>query len=143
MKRRKKKNAIILVLLVIFVNITLTACAGKEIEKSNVSYKYNKRLESVVIENNLDDSIYVDFDVLLLDENKEIIYKESYNQKYIGNKEKISVNLEDIIPDYISYDKVKNMDAKIITVYEFSNVKLALLLFIIFVVTIIGAIMAS
>lgn len=143
MKRRKKKNAIILVLLVMLVNITLTGCVGKEIEKSNVSYKYNKRIESVVIENNFDDSIYVDFDVMLLDKNKEIIYKENYTESYINEKKEIYVNLEDIIPDYISYDKVKSMDAEIITVYAFSNLKVALVTVMIFAIILITIVIGN
>jgi len=41
------------------------------------------------------------------------------------------------------YDKVKSMDAKIITVYAFSNAKLGALVLIIIVIIVIGTIMNS
>ncbi len=137
MKRRK--NKINIVVLLVLVNIILTACAGKEIEKSSVSYTYNKRIESVTIKNKIDSNVYVDYEVMLLDKDNKILYVEEYNKASLGENSEESINMEDIKPDYIEYERIDKMDVKIDKVYEISILK-TIILAIIVVFGIIGAI---
>ena len=121
MKRRK--NKINIIVLLVLVNIILTACAGKEIEKSSVSYTYNKRLESVTIKNKIDSDVYVDYEVMLLDKENKILYVEEYSKSSLDENSEESINMEDIKPDYIEYERIDKMDVKIDKVYELSILK--------------------
>lgn len=116
---RKNRNKIIILLVSIFVMLSLTSCKGDEIEnKDVVSCSYQKRIEAVEVKNDTEESIYVDFNVILLDKDKEVLYKEEDCSEFLESEESHSVNLEDIKPEYISYDKVDSMDVEITGLYK-------------------------
>lgn len=110
-----KKRKMSIVFLVMFVVTFLVGCKGDVLSKHKVTYEYDKRIEEVKIVNNDSKDVYVDFKVKLLDANKEIIYMETYTEEYFS--ESYSIDLEDIKPDYISYEKVDSMEVEITKVY--------------------------
>ena len=57
------------------------------------------------------------FNSVLLDKNNKILYKK-YHYTTIEKYEYITVDLEDEIPEYISYDEVDKMDVEILEVYD-------------------------
>ena len=130
-----KKRKMSIVFLVMFVVTFLVGCKGDALSKHKVTYEYDKRIEEVKIVNNGSKDVYVDFKVKLLDANKEIIYMETYTEKHFSKSEYYSIDLEDIKPDYISYEKVDSMEVELNQVYGTDNTG-TVWTFIILIVTI-------
>lgn len=123
-------NKYLLLLLIIAVSYILVGCKGKEIDNENVVYKYDERIEAIFISNKLDEVIYTSFNVVLLDENNEVLYKQLYEDKKLGDKEELKFNLEDIKPDWLQYDKVKSINIEILKVYDYCNFVKYILIFL-------------
>lgn len=123
-------NKYLLLLLIIAVSYMLVGCKGKEIDNENVVYKYDERIEAIFISNKLDEVIYTSFNVVLLDENNEVLYKQLYEDKKLGDKEELNFNLEDIKPDWLQYDKVKSINIEILKVYDYCNFVKYILIFL-------------
>ncbi len=121
--KREKINKVTVMLLIILISIIATGCVGKEIEKSSVSYTYNKRLESVTIKNKIDSKVYVDYQVMLLDKDNKILYVEEYNKYFLDKNSEESINMEDIKPDYIECERIAKMDVELSKVYKYNVVK--------------------
>ena len=123
-------NKYLLLLLIIAVSYILVGCKGKEIDKQNVVYECDERIEAIFISNKLDEVIYTSFNVVLLDENNEVLYKQLYEDKKLGDKEELNFNLEDIKPDWLQYDKVKSINIEILKVYDYCNFVKYILIFL-------------
>lgn len=123
-------NKYLLLLLIIAVSYILVGCKGKEIDKQNVVYEYDERIEAIFISNKLDEVIYTSFNVVLLDENNEVLYKQLYEDKKLGDKEELNFNLEDIKPDWLQYDKVKSINIEILKVYDYCKFVKYILIFL-------------
>ncbi len=130
MKIKYNIKYLLLSLLIIAVSYMLVGCKGKEIDNENVVYKYDERIEAIFISNKLDEVIYTSFNVVLLDENNEVLYKQLYEDKKLGDKEELNFNLEDIKPDWLQYDKVKSINIEILKVYDYCNFVKYILIFL-------------
>lgn len=142
MNRKNRKKALLLV-FVVLVMLTFTACKGEEIKKDTVSINYNKRIESIEVINNSDEKIYATFNVMLLDKENEILVKEDFTDMIISKGKTFSVDLEDIKPEWLEYERVDSMDAEIIEVFIYGTfidmlvVVVVIILFILLVVLLI------
>lgn len=120
MNRKNRKKALLLV-FVVLVMLTFTACKGEEIKKDTVSINYNKRIESIEVINNSDEKIYATFNIMLLDKENEILVKEDFTDMIMSKGETFSVDLEDIKPEWLEYERVDSMDAEIIEVFIYGT----------------------
>ncbi len=138
MNRKNRKKALLLV-FVVLVMLTFTACKGEEIKKDTVSINYNKRIESIEVINNSDEKIYATFNIMLLDKENEILVKEDFTDMIMSKGETFSVDLEDIKPEWLEYERVDSMDAEIIEVFIYGTFidMLVIILFILLVVLLI------
>lgn len=142
MNRKNRKKALLLV-FVVLVMLTFTACKGEEIKKDTVSINYNKRIESIEVINNSDEKIYATFNIMLLDKENEILVKEDFTDMIMSKGETFSVDLEDIKPEWLEYERVDSMDAEIIEVFIYGTfidmlvVVVVIILFILLVVLLI------
>lgn len=125
-----KKKKVIILFVTILIMMALTACKGDKLgNKDAVSYNYEKRIEEIEIKNETKNTIYVDFDVFLLDKDGEVRYKEEYRGKTLTRGEVFSIDLEDIKPEYVKYDKVDSIDMEVLEIYECNVWKVYLLIF--------------
>lgn len=129
--KRKITNKVVIVLLMILVNITLSGCAegnylsslekklfvGKEIDKTIIK---EKRIEEVdiILKNTLDQMIYADYEVKLFDDKQEVLCEKKYDLVCFSEKNEKYINIGDIKPDYITYSRIKYADVKVNNVYE-------------------------
>ncbi len=136
MNRKNRKKALLLV-FVVLVMLTFTACKGEEIKKDTVSINYNKRIESIEVINNSDEKIYATFNVMLLDKENEILVKEDFTDMIISKGKTFSVDLEDIKPEWLEYERVDSMDAEIIEVFIYDDFIVVVVLIILFIFVIV------
>lgn len=122
----KFKRSCILLTVLILVVTTLTGCRGKSVSEEKISYNYNKKLENIGITNKSKEKVYADFNIILLDKQKEILYKVAF-EKEILKKGTQYYNLKDLTPEYISNDKIASMDVELISVNEFNYVGVILI----------------
>ena len=128
--KRRIKNKVLIVLLIFLTNIMLTGCvdinikfkvvSDNKLKKDTVSCEYNKRIKSIVIENNIDKKIYIDYDILLLNKENEVLYKAEYKKVLLEDEEKLYNNLEDIKPDYMEYEAIEKMNIKLKNLYKYN-----------------------
>lgn len=136
MNRKNRKKALLLV-FVVLVMLTFTACKGEEIKKDTVSINYNKRIESIEVINNSDEKIYATFNIMLLDKENEILVKEDFTDMIISKGKTFSVDLEDIKPEWLEYERVDSMDAEIIEVFIYDDFIVVVVLIILFIFVIV------
>lgn len=123
----KRKNKIFIFAIIIFVVFGLTGCKGQKINDYVITYSYDKRIESIGIKNEYNQIVYTDFSIVLLDKNNEILYKKPFKNELL--KEGINYyNLEDAMPEFLSFDKVDSMHIEEIEVYKISYLKIIILL---------------
>lgn len=133
---RKKAMLLLTVMLLMFI---LTGCKGDKIDNNNISINYNKRIESIEVTNKSDIDVYASFYVVLLDKDDEILAKETYNEKKLTVDQMYSIDLEDIKPEWLEYDRVDSMDAEVTEVFEEDKTKNTFRNIIIIVIIIILA----
>lgn len=129
--KRKITNKVIIVVLIILVNITLSGCTGEnslnylkkeflvgeEIDKTSIEKKRIEKLD-IILKNTLDHKIYVDYEVKLFDDRKEVLAQKKYDLIcFSGGNEKY-INIGDIRPDGITYSRIKYVDVKVNKVYK-------------------------
>lgn len=122
MKINKNKKSALLI-LVGLVMLILTGCKGEKIDKNVVKVNYNKRIESIEVTNEYEESVYVSFYIVLLDKENEILVKKDYEDKEFSEGQMFSVDLEDIKPEWVEFDRVDSMDAEITDVFGEDHTK--------------------
>jgi len=121
---KNSKNVIFLFLL-IFIILTFTGCRGKLLPNDTISFEYCED-KTVKIINNIDDYVYVDFKVNILDEAGQKLYGQTYRNKRL---EKVYVlTFEDI--DY-NLENTDSLKIEILQVHAFSHLKMIILVFFI------------
>lgn len=128
----KIKKSFTLLMVLILVATTLTGCKGKSLSEEKIEYKYNKKLENIEIINMSKEKVYADFNIVLLDKQKEVLYKVAF-EKEILKKGTEYYNLEELTPEYISNNKIDSMDVELISVNEFSYAGIILILIVLLI----------
>lgn len=128
----KIKKSFALLMVLILVATTLTGCKGKSLSEEKIEYKYNKKLENIEIINKSKEKVYADFNIVLLDKQKDVLYKVAF-EKEILKKGTEYYNLEELTPEYISNDKIDSMDVELISVNEFNYAGIILILIVLLI----------
>ncbi len=132
---KRKTNKVIIVLMILLVNITLSGCTkdedslnklqkviflGEEIDKTNVEKKRSDELD-ISLKNTLDKKIYVDYEVKLFDDRKEVLAQKKYDVICFSAGSKKYINISDAKSDCITYSRIKYVEVKVNRVYEYNG----------------------
>ena len=74
---------------------------------------------------------------MLLDKENEILVKEDFTDMIISKGKTFSVDLEDIKPEWLEYERVDSMDAEIIEVFIYDDFIVVVVLIILFIFVIV------
>lgn len=115
MNRKKQKIILVLTLFIVFA---LTGCK-KQTNTDILDWKYDEK--SVTLKTDSINTLYSDFNVVLLNESKEIVFLKEYSNEYISNTNPIIIKISDVKPEYIKEEKVNFIEISDIAVNEIDN----------------------
>ncbi len=115
---KSKKFLFFVTILFVFL---LSGCKGKKCDQNIIKVESNN--ESVVLTNTSDHTVYVEYDIALIDKIGDVIFQKTIEADDCllkGNASK-EINIEEVRPYYLKPNKIHSINANILRVYKYNN----------------------